>query len=120
MLYGIDAVHGHNNLFGATIFPHNIGLGATRDAALVQQIGRATAEEIRGHRDQLGLCSVRVRRPGRPLGSHLRVVRRGPRNRDPDDVIGHGSAGAAAGGSGVGTGHCEALHRRRWHRGRGQ
>ncbi|SCL14670.1 beta-glucosidase [Micromonospora nigra] len=46
MLYGSDAVHGHNNLVGATIFPHNIGLGATRDPALVEQIGRATAEEV--------------------------------------------------------------------------
>ena len=44
LIYGVDAVHGHNNVVGATIFPHNIGLGATRDPALVQQIGRATAE----------------------------------------------------------------------------
>ncbi|WP_166665378.1 glycoside hydrolase family 3 N-terminal domain-containing protein [Kribbella caucasensis] len=48
MIYGIDAVHGHNNVRGATIFPHNIGLGATRDPALVQRIGRAVAEEISG------------------------------------------------------------------------
>jgi beta-glucosidase len=48
MIYGVDAVHGHNNVRGATIFPHNIGLGATHDAALVQQIGRATAEEVSG------------------------------------------------------------------------
>ncbi len=48
MIYGADAVHGHNNVVGATIFPHNIGLGATRDPALVQQIGRATAEEVAG------------------------------------------------------------------------
>jgi beta-glucosidase len=48
IIYGIDAVHGDNNVFGATIFPHNIGLGATRDPALVQQIGRATAEEVSG------------------------------------------------------------------------
>ena len=48
MIYGADAVHGHNNVVGATIFPHNIGLGATRDSALVQQIGRATAEEVAG------------------------------------------------------------------------
>jgi beta-glucosidase len=46
ILYGVDAVHGHNNLRGATIFPHNIGLGATRDLDLVQRIGRATAEEV--------------------------------------------------------------------------
>ncbi|WP_157546188.1 glycoside hydrolase family 3 N-terminal domain-containing protein [Hamadaea tsunoensis] len=48
IIYGVDAVHGHNNVYGATIFPHNIGLGATRDPALVQQIGRATAEEVSG------------------------------------------------------------------------
>ncbi|MFV0131997.1 glycoside hydrolase family 3 N-terminal domain-containing protein [Streptomyces sp. HMX87] len=48
MIYGIDAVHGHNAVRGATIFPHNIGLGATRDPALVQRIGRAVAEEVAG------------------------------------------------------------------------
>ncbi|WOL03112.1 hypothetical protein Cni_G11832 [Canna indica] len=46
-IYGIDAVHGHNTVFKATIFPHNIGLGATRDPALVRKIGAATALEIR-------------------------------------------------------------------------
>lgn len=45
LLYGVDAVHGHNNLAGAVIFPHNIGLGATRDVDLVRRIGRATAIE---------------------------------------------------------------------------
>ena len=48
LIYGVDAVHGHNNVVGATIFPHNIGLGATRDPALVQNIGRAVAEEVSG------------------------------------------------------------------------
>jgi beta-glucosidase len=48
ILYGVDAVHGHNNVVGATIFPHNIGLGATRDPALAQRIGRAVAEEVSG------------------------------------------------------------------------
>ncbi|XP_020100391.1 uncharacterized protein LOC109718537 isoform X1 [Ananas comosus] len=47
IIYGADAVHGHNNLFGATIFPHNVGLGATRDAELVRKIGEATALEVR-------------------------------------------------------------------------
>ena len=46
MLYGVDAVHGHNNLYGAVIYPHNIGLGAARDPQLVYRIGRATAEEL--------------------------------------------------------------------------
>ncbi|MEU5884257.1 glycoside hydrolase family 3 protein [Spirillospora sp. NPDC047279] len=48
LIYGVDAVHGHNNVVGATIFPHNIGLGATRDPELVQRIGQATAEEVTG------------------------------------------------------------------------
>ncbi len=47
LLYGVDAVHGHNNVLGAVIFPHNIGLGCTRDAALVEKIERITAEEVR-------------------------------------------------------------------------
>ncbi len=46
ILYGIDAVHGHSNVLNAVIFPHNIGLGCTRDAALVEKIGRITAEEV--------------------------------------------------------------------------
>jgi beta-glucosidase len=46
IIYGIDAVHGHNNVIGATIFPHNIGLGATRDPNLVEEIGRITAKEV--------------------------------------------------------------------------
>ncbi|WJX25395.1 beta-glucosidase [Trifolium repens] len=47
MIYGIDAVHGHNNVYNATIFPHNVGLGATRDPQLVKKIGEATALESR-------------------------------------------------------------------------
>jgi beta-glucosidase len=47
ILYGIDAVHGHSNVLGAVIFPHNIGLGCTRNAALVEKAARITAEEVR-------------------------------------------------------------------------
>jgi beta-glucosidase len=47
LLWGTDAVHGHGNVFGATLFPHNIGLGAAGDAALVEQIGAATAKAVR-------------------------------------------------------------------------
>jgi beta-glucosidase len=47
IIYGIDAVHGNNNVYGATIFPHNIGLGATRDADLIRRVGAATALEVR-------------------------------------------------------------------------
>ncbi|MDP1631664.1 MAG: exo 1,3/1,4-beta-D-glucan glucohydrolase [Caulobacter sp.] len=46
LIYGIDAVHGHNNVVGATIFPHNIGLGAARDPDLIRRIGEATALEV--------------------------------------------------------------------------
>ncbi|CAO2207675.1 unnamed protein product [Urochloa humidicola] len=47
MIYGIDAVHGHGNVYGATVFPHNVGLGCTRDPELVKKIGAATALEVR-------------------------------------------------------------------------
>ena len=46
MIWGTDAVHGHNNIVGATLFPHNIGLGNARDPDLVRRIGEATAAEI--------------------------------------------------------------------------
>lgn len=46
IIYGVDAVHGHNNLKGATIFPHNIGLGATQDEDLLYRIGVATGKEV--------------------------------------------------------------------------
>ncbi|CAG7903149.1 unnamed protein product [Brassica rapa] len=47
LLYAIDAVHGHNTFINATIFPHNVGLGATRDPDLVKKIGAITALEVR-------------------------------------------------------------------------
>lgn len=47
MIYGVDSVHGDGNVFGATIFPHNIGLGATRDPALVAETAHVTAAETR-------------------------------------------------------------------------
>jgi beta-glucosidase len=46
LLFGIDAVHGHGKIIGATIFPHNVGLGAAHDPALIRRIGSATAEEV--------------------------------------------------------------------------
>lgn len=46
LLYGVDAVHGHAAVYGATVFPHNVGLGATRDPELVERIGQATAREM--------------------------------------------------------------------------
>jgi beta-glucosidase len=47
ILYGVDAVHGHSNVLGAVIFPHNIGLGATRDPDLVRRIAEITGAEMR-------------------------------------------------------------------------
>ncbi|HEY5755764.1 MAG TPA: exo 1,3/1,4-beta-D-glucan glucohydrolase [Steroidobacter sp.] len=47
IMWGVDAVHGHNNIIGATLFPHNVGLGATRNADLMRKIGAVTAVELR-------------------------------------------------------------------------
>ncbi|MGW1022340.1 glycoside hydrolase family 3 protein [Streptomyces sp. NPDC002577] len=47
VIYGIDAVHGHGNVTGATLFPHNIGMGATRDPQLAEEEGEVTAAELR-------------------------------------------------------------------------
>jgi len=46
IIFGIDAVHGHSNIVGATIFPHNVGLGAAHDPALIRKIGEITAREV--------------------------------------------------------------------------
>ncbi len=48
LIYGSDAIHGHNNVKGAVIFPHNIGLGATHDAELVERVARVVAAECMG------------------------------------------------------------------------
>jgi len=47
VIWGTDAVHGHNNVLGATLFPHNIGLGAAGDPELIERIGEATARSVR-------------------------------------------------------------------------
>jgi beta-glucosidase len=47
VIWGTDAVHGDNNVYGMTLFPHNIGLGAARDPALVERIGAAVARQVR-------------------------------------------------------------------------
>lgn len=47
LIWASDAVHGHNNVFGATLFPHNIGLGAAHDPELMKRIGAVTAAEVR-------------------------------------------------------------------------
>ncbi|GAA0218955.1 exo 1,3/1,4-beta-D-glucan glucohydrolase [Saccharothrix mutabilis subsp. mutabilis] len=47
VIWGIDAVHGNNNVYGATLFPHNIGLGAAHDPCLIRDISKATADQVR-------------------------------------------------------------------------
>jgi beta-glucosidase len=73
LLYGVDSVHGHGNLLGATVFPHNIGLGATRDPALVAQVEHVTASETRASGPQWVfapcVCAARDDRWGRTYES---------------------------------------------------
>ncbi|CAL5353756.1 unnamed protein product [Camellia sinensis] len=66
LLYSTDAVHGNNNVYGATVFPHNIGLGATRDAELVRRIGVAASLEVRAHSAQFTFapCVAKFPLPG--------------------------------------------------------
>src|SRR5439155_786095 len=77
IVYGSDTVHGHNNVFGATIFPHNIGLGAANDPALMRQIGAATADESAATGVKWGfapcLCVARNDRWGRTYESYGEV-----------------------------------------------
>lgn len=73
LLYGVDSVHGHGNLLGATVFPHNIGLGATRDADLVRSVEHITASETRASGPQWSfapcICAARDDRWGRTYES---------------------------------------------------
>ena len=73
LLYGIDSVHGDGNMYGATVFPHNIGLGATRDPALVREAAHVTASETRASGPQWTfapcVCAVQDDRWGRTYES---------------------------------------------------
>jgi beta-glucosidase len=73
LLYGVDSVHGHGNLLGATVFPHNIGLGATRDPALVRDVEHVAAIETRASGPQWSfapcICAARDDRWGRTYES---------------------------------------------------
>jgi beta-glucosidase len=73
IIYGIDSVHGDGNMYGATVFPHNIGLGATRDPALVRRVEHVTAEETRASGPQWSfapcICAARDDRWGRTYES---------------------------------------------------
>ena len=73
MIYGIDTVHGDGNMLGATVFPHNIGLGATRDPALVREVEHVAASETRASGPQWAfapcVCVARDDRWGRTYES---------------------------------------------------
>jgi beta-glucosidase len=73
LLYGIDSVHGDGNMLGATVFPHNIGLGASRDPGLVRDVEHTTAEETRATGPQWTfapcICAARDDRWGRTYES---------------------------------------------------
>ena len=118
LLYGVDAVHGHNNVVGATLFPHNIGLGAARDPELVEETGQITAQEVRATGIPWTfspcLCVTRDERWGRSYESF---------GEDPALVTALSSV-AVTGLQGTdrrtfrgqqGAGHRQALGRRRRH-----
>lgn len=73
LIYGVDSVHGHGNLLGATVFPHNIGLGSSRDPDLIERIGHVVAKETRATGPQWTfapcLCVARDGRWGRTYES---------------------------------------------------
>src|SRR4051794_10369896 len=82
LIYGIDTVHGDGNMYGATVFPHNIGLGASRDPALVRDVEHVAAEETRTTGPQWAfapcICVARDDRWGRTyesFGEDPRLVR---------------------------------------------
>ncbi|EOD68999.1 beta-glucosidase [Amycolatopsis vancoresmycina DSM 44592] len=97
IVYGSDTVHGHNNVPGATIFPHNIGLGAAGDPALVRQIGAITAREAAATGVKWGfapcLCVARDDRWGRTYESFGEV----PANAVANSVVIEGLQGSSLG-----------------------
>jgi beta-glucosidase len=120
LLYGIDAVHGDANMLGATVFPHNIGLGASRNPALVREVARVTAEETRASGPQWTfspcVCAARDDRWGRTyesFGEDPRLVERmqtaidgyqGDELRDPVRVLATAKHYAGDGDTEYGTG----------------
>ncbi len=121
ILFGVDAVHGHNNVLSATVFPHNIGLGATRNPALVEEVGRVTAREVRATGIQWTFAPcvavVRDERWGRhyegfsedpklvaELGAAAVRGLQGDDLADPERVLGCAKHFAGDGGTTYGTG----------------
>jgi beta-glucosidase len=136
LIYGIDAVHGHNNVDGAVIFPHNIGLGATRNHALVERAARVTAVEVAatGIRWDFSPCIAVARdaRWGRTYESFgetpelvttmgVAVVRglQGERLSDPTSVLAcakhYLGDGGTTGGVDQGNTECDEAELRRLH-----
>ena len=93
IVYGADTVHGHNNVYGATVFPHNIGLGAANDPRLVEKIGAVTADEAAATGVKWGfapcLCVARDDRWGRTYESFGEV----PQNAVANSVVIEGMQG---------------------------
>ena len=79
IIYGIDAVHGHNNVLGATMFPHQFGLGATLRPRLARELASRHRAAMSGRPESTGTSRPVRRHSARPaLGPLLRAVRRGP------------------------------------------
>ena len=76
VLFGIDAVHGNAKLVGATIFPHNVGLGAAHDPDLMRRIGAGHGRRGCRHRHRLDVCADRCRGARCALGSLVRKLLR--------------------------------------------
>ena len=109
------------NIFGATLFPHNIGLGAAHDPCLIRDVQAATARAGARDRPGLGLRADARRRPRRPLGPHVRGLLRGPADHarlrlrgDPRPAGPQPPRHRRR----RRDRHRQALHRRRRHRGR--
>ncbi|TWT79198.1 Periplasmic beta-glucosidase precursor [Planctomycetes bacterium CA13] len=127
LLYGVDAVHGHNNVIGAVIFPHNLGLGCTGDPELIREISEITAKEVRatGIEWTFAPCITvpQDERWGRTyegysedpkiaseLGEAAVFGLQGPRlSDDPQRVLGCAKHFLGDGGTRPGTGHADGL-----------
>ena len=71
LLWGTDAIHGHSDIIGATLFPQNVGLGAMRDPALMAKIATVTAAEDAHHRNGVDVRADGCGSTGRALGPLL-------------------------------------------------